>query len=163
MQKALAYPCNLLPVPRVLIRQEGVMEKLRLTLFSLAMVLVASFALSCAATSSPLSGGANPTGQLQSITLSPATADGEGPVQLIATGHYNTPPYEVAPLSATWGACYQNAPTSEVSVTATGLARCAGGAAGTYSIFAFRMTNCNAVTSCGGGCTIVGTAQLICP
>jgi hypothetical protein len=30
-------------------------------------------------------------------------------------------------------------------------------------VFAFDSTNCNAITSCGGGCTIEGTAQLTCP
>jgi hypothetical protein len=140
------------------------MEKLRLTLFSFALVLAASLALSCGTTPIPTSTPTpTPTGQLQSITVSPAIADGEGQVQFTATGHYTDPPDEVAPLSATWSACYQNAPTSEVSITSTGLAQCATGGAGTYSIVAFRMTTCNVVTSCGGGCTIAGTAQLTCP
>jgi hypothetical protein len=82
-----------------------------------------------------------------------------------STGHYNTPPYTVTPQSATWGACYQNAPTNAVSVSSTGLAQCEvpGGPVVKYSIFAFDPTTCNVINACGGGCTIAGTAQLTCP
>jgi hypothetical protein len=139
------------------------MEKLRPTLFSLALVLAASLILSCGA--SPTM---NPNRHLQSITLSPATAgalDPGGQVQFTATGHYNAAPVTVTPQPANWSACYQEAPTTSVSVTATGLAKCAvaGGPVTVYSIFAFDPTNCGAIAACGGGCTIVGTAQLTCP
>ncbi len=138
------------------------MEKLRLMLTSLVLVAAASFALSCGAASSNM----NSNRQLQSITLSPATADGQTPVQFIATGHYNAAPYTVTPQPAVWAACLQGAPTTAVSVTDAGVAQCAevgGGAAVVYSIAASDMTNCNVSTACGGGCTIVGTAQLACP
>lgn len=136
------------------------MERLRLALFLLGLVLAASFVLSC---------GASAPRQLQSITLSPATADAQdshnGQVQFTTTGHYNTAPRTVTPQSATWGVCYQNAPTSEVSVTTAGLAQCANGADGTYTIWANDPTNptCNVLGPCGEGCSIVGTAQLTCP
>jgi hypothetical protein len=137
------------------------MQKLPLTLFSLALVLAASAALSCGTTSLPA-----PTGGLQSITISPATAatgDTIMQVQFTATGHYNGPPYTLTPQPATWGACYQNAPTDQVSVTSSGLAQCAApGPNVTYSVFAFDQTNCNLLTACGGGCTVVGAAQLTC-
>jgi hypothetical protein len=138
------------------------MKKLRLALFSLGMVLAASLALSCGANSN-----SNTTGQLQSITISPATAAAGLPgqtIQFTATGHYNTAPFTVTPQPAAWGACSQNAPTTAVSVTSTGLAQCEapGGPTVEYSIFAFDMTVCNLLTACGGGCTIVGTAQLSC-
>jgi hypothetical protein len=137
------------------------MEKLRLALLLLGMVLAASLALSCGASSKSM------TGQLQSITISPATATAGLPgeqTQFTATGHYNTAPYIVTPQPATWGACYQNAPTTVVSVTSKGLAQCEAPSGPTteYSIFAFDPTNCNVITACGGGCTIVGTAQLSC-
>lgn len=80
------------------------MEKLRLTLLSLALVLTASLALSCGANSTP--------GQLQSITISPATATAGLPgqtVQFTATGHYSAAPYAVTPQPATWGACPKRA------------------------------------------------------
>ncbi len=138
------------------------MEELRFPLFLFALV-AAVFALSCGSSTS-ISGLIR---QPQSITLSPAAADAqdypEGQVQFAATGHYNTAPYTVTPQSATWGACYQNAPTMAASVTNGGLAQCASGARGIYTIFAFDMTNCNVITACGKGCTVVGTAQLTCP
>jgi hypothetical protein len=138
------------------------MANLPRALFSLGMVLAASLALSCGASSK-----LNTTGQLQSITISPTTAAAGLPgqqVQFTAIGHYNTAPYTVTPQPATWGACYSNAPTSAVSVTSTGLAQCEApsGPITAYSIFAFDQTNCNVVAACGGGCTIVGTAQLSC-
>ena len=137
------------------------MEKLRLALSSLVLILAASFTLSCGASSTP-------TGQLQSITISPITAsapDPNGEVQFTATGHYNGRPGTLTPQPATWGACYQNASTTAVTVSSTGLAQCQahGGPPATYSVFAFDPTNSGAINACGGGCTIVGTAQLTCP
>jgi hypothetical protein len=138
------------------------MKRLRSFLLSLATAVAGWLALSCGASS--ISGLIR---QPQSVTLSPATADAldylDGQVQFTATGHYSTVPYTVTPQPATWGACDQNDPTTAVSVTMGGLAQCANGASGTYTIFAFDMTNCNAITACGGGCTVVGTAQLTCP
>jgi hypothetical protein len=135
------------------------MENLRFMLSFLALVLAVSFALSCGASQRP--------SQLQSITLSPATADAQnypnGQVQFVATGYYIHPSYTVTPQSAAWGTCYQSAPTSDVSVTTRGMAQCANGATGTYTVFAFVPTNCNLITACGGGCTVQGNAQLTCP
>ena len=128
-------------------------------LSSLGLILTVSVSLSC---------GTNPRSQaqLQSIAVSPATADGQV-AQFVATGYYVNPSYTVTPQPATWGACYNGAPTTEVSVTTNGMAQCASGAAGNYTVFAFVVTNpaCESVASnaCGGGCTIVGSAQLTCP
>ena len=137
------------------------MEKLCPALSSLALILVASFTLSCGTSSSA-------PGTLQSITVSPATAsapDPDGAVQFTATGHYNGAPYAVTPQPATWGACYQNASTTALTVSSAGLAQCQAqsGPPATYSVFAFDLTNCGAINACGGGCTVVGTAQLTCP
>jgi hypothetical protein len=145
------------------------MEKLRPTLFSLALVLAASFTLSCGASQSQ--------GQLQAITLNPATADAQayphGQVQFIATGYYVNPSRTVTPLSVTWVACQQsmplNVPTTAISVTQEGVAQCASGATGTYLVSATDPSgslgtySCPAGNSCGGGCMVVGTAQLTCP
>jgi hypothetical protein len=137
------------------------MEKLQPKLFVLTLILCASFTLYC--------GG---TRQLQSITLSPASADARnysnGQVQFTATGHYNMSPGAVTPQSAEWGTCYQNVPTQAVSVTSAGLAQCGSGAVGNYTVFASDLvssgSSCTVVTACGGGCSIVqGTAQLTCP
>ena len=83
------------------------MAKLRLTFFALALVLAASLALSCGTNSMQ-----NSTGQLQSITITPAVATAPtigGEVQFTATGHYNTSLYSVTPQPAIWGACFAGA------------------------------------------------------
>jgi hypothetical protein len=105
--------------------------------------------------------------QLQSITVNPPTADAQnypnGEVPFEATGNYINPTRKVTPQAASWVACSQNAPTSAASVSSSGVGQCASGAKGTYDINAFVMTNCNVITACGGGCTVVGSAQLTCP
>lgn len=133
-------------------------------LFITLLVFAASFTLAC---------GADPSSQaarsIQSIAIAPATADAQnypgGQVQLTATGFYNTQPSPVTPQSATWGVCQQNAPTSAVTITSSGVAQCTPGAVGTYTVFAYDFPNpsCLALTACGGGCTVEGTAQLTCP
>lgn len=143
---------------RLRIRHGGVMEKLGLAFSLLALAVTASLTLSCGARSQG-------QGPLQSITLNPATADAQdypnNQVQFVATGYYTNPSRTVTPLSATWGVCYQNAATSAISVTSTGLAQCASGVVGTYSVWADDPMplgpgayNCPASTACGGGCTI---------
>jgi len=124
------------------------------------LVLVAAIALAC---------GSSPR-TLQSVSLSPATADAQGiPVQFTATGYYNNPPSPVKSLAVTWGACYQGQATTAVTVSTSGLARCGIGAVGTYTVWAFAPTGVRACpalsTNCGGTpvCTITGTAQLTCP
>jgi hypothetical protein len=124
--------------------------------------------------------GANmmPNRQLQSISISPATASAQGqPAQFTATGHWSASPVMVTPQSANWGACVQQvsgntvmqSATTEVTVSSSGLAQCASGAKGTFTVFAYDPplgstgANCDAISVCGGGCTISGTAQLTCP
>ena len=138
------------------------MKSLRLTLWSLALILCASLALSCGGTNSS-------NGKLQSISISPPSSSAlapNGQVQFTATGHYNGAPYTVTPQPAWWGACFQGAPTAAVSVSSSGLAECVtpDDPTVTYSVFAFDSGNpgCNAINACGGGCTVVGTAQLTC-
>jgi hypothetical protein len=137
------------------------MEKLRLTLFLFTLAITASFALSCGETS--ISGAIR---QPQSITLSPATADAqdypEEQVQFTATGHYNAAPYTVTPQPITaWAAC-QDGPTTDVSITAKGVAQCANGATGSYLITASSPGTCTCLAPCPSSDTI-GTAQLTCP
>jgi hypothetical protein len=137
------------------------MSKLWLALCLLGLFLVSLLALSCGTSSQ------GPTGQLQSITLMPAMADAQdypdGNVPFVATGIYADPPITIAPLTASWGVCQKGLPTVFASVSTTGVASCASGAAGAYQVFAFKPTNCTAINACGGGCTVVGTAQLTCP
>jgi hypothetical protein len=131
--------------------------------FLFLLVLTAAIALSC--------GGSSHIPQ--SVTVSPATADGTtGPVQFTATAYYNTTPSPVSPAPATWGACGANGNSSGVSINSNGLAQCTSGAAQTYIIFAFVPdpnfkgvcaspgvpASCDSY--CGGA---TGTAQLTCP
>jgi len=140
------------------------MKKLDLTLSCMGLALAAAIVLSCGS-------GTSSTRQLQSVTLNPAIADAQdyaqGQVQFIATGYYNTSPLAVTPLSASWGTCSQGASTSAITVTSGGLAQCATGAVGTYTVWAedfpFSGGGCGATTPCGGGCFVVGSAQLTCP
>ena len=112
------------------------------------------------------------TGTLESVSISPANADAQnygGQVQFTATGYYATPPFQVTPLQATWGTCYQENATSEISISNRGLAQCAAGAVGTFTVWAFAPSNAqqacsNIQTACGtGDCQVTGTAQLTCP
>ena len=109
----------------------------------------------------------NSTGSLQSISICPATADAKqygGQVQFTAVGIYDTEPSPVRPLKPQmWGACLQNAPTTAVTISDTGLAECTSAASGTYTVFASDMTNCLAIGPCGTGCFVTGYAQLTCP
>ena len=111
---------------------------------------------------------------LQSVTLSPATADGQsGPVQFTATGHFSQNPSPQQLSSANWGACYQNQTTTGVTVSSAGIAQCAEGAVGTYTVWAWAERggdSCGSVGTlpfnpCGGAgeCQVTGTAQLTCP
>jgi hypothetical protein len=104
---------------------------------------------------------------LQSISITPATAEGEA--QFTATGYYNHQPSPVSPITASWEACLQGEPTSGVSVSSNGLAQCSTGASGTYTIFGFETVSggatCNVVAACGPSpCgTVSSTAKLSCP
>lgn len=111
---------------------------------------------------------------LQSVSLSPATAGAQGnPVQFTATGYFNEQPSPLKLLPDEWGACYQNQRTVDVSVSADGLAQCAAGAVGTYTVWAWAERgggSCGPagtvpVNPCGGAgeCQVAGTAQLTCP
>jgi hypothetical protein len=109
--------------------------------------------------------------QLESLSVSPATASANGSaVQFTAAGYWSSAPITVMPQSANWGACTSDGATTEVTVSANGLASCASGATGTYMVFAWDPDYggvgpvCNAINACGGGCgRVSATAQLTCP
>lgn len=114
--------------------------------------------------------------RLQSISVSPATADAQsapnGQVQFTATGTYNTQPITVTPLQANWGTADQNGgTTTAVTINANGLAQCAAGASGVYSIGAWDLIDTSVGVTCASvgpfgepGCNaVLGTAQLTCP
>jgi len=126
-----------------------------------ALFLSAFFLQACA---NPLQ-----TRQLLSVTITPVagTATGTpGQVQFIATGTYNTEPYTVTPLTATWGV--ESYPQAIAATTQNGLATCSAGVSGTTTIEAWvqlEASACNIIDSAGRpGCGNVGaSAQLTCP
>jgi hypothetical protein len=134
---------------------------LRLTLLACATVAFSCFVIGCGA----------PTHVLQSITVAPATASGTQ-VQFTATSHWSSSPLTVTPQSVTWNVCTssEEQPTNLVTVSSSGLAQCAKGTTGTFTIYANHPAvpdtgaTCLAVNACGGGCGVVtGTAQITCP
>jgi hypothetical protein len=71
------------------------MRKYGLSVFFLAILAIA-ITLAC---------GSSPRA-LQSVSLSPPTADAQGsPVQFTATGYFNDQPSRVTLSAANWGAC----------------------------------------------------------
>ena len=96
---------------------------------SVSFLAILTIAITLACGSSPRT--------LQSVSLSPPTADAQGnPVQFMATGYFNEQPSSVTLSAANWGACHQNQRTTGVSVSAEGVAQCAAGAVGTYTVWA---------------------------
>ena len=134
-------------------------------LSSVALLLIAAIALACGSSNSSTSRAAT------ALTITPATADAvnyPNGVPFTAVATYSTPPSPVKGVQATWGACYQNDPTNDISVSTTGLAHCGPGASGVYTVWAYVIANDRGcpewVNSCGGGgCQVTGTAQLTCP
>ncbi len=111
--------------------------------------------------------GAPTSRQLVSVTISPATATAQGgQIQFVATGYYNTAPYTVTPLTATWG--IGAFPQSLGTINQNGIAACTRGSSGTTAVEAWVQVSpsvCNIIDSAGRpGCgNIWGSAQLTCP
>lgn len=128
-------------------------------LLTLSPVLLLLFVQACAA----------PTRQLLSVTVSPASGTARGsPVQFqfVATGTYNTEPYTVTPLTATWG--IQSDPQVIATTSPSGLTTCKPGGSGETTIEAWVQitpATCNVIDSAGRpGCgNLGGSAQLTCP
>jgi hypothetical protein len=152
---------NVVALFRITPNQESAVNRSVSLILLALLVLVSAIALACGVSSRTL----------QSIAMNPAVANANGSaVQFVATGNYDAPPLHVTPQPATWGACQQNIPTNDVSVTSSGFAQCASGAAGTYTVFAYVNTNLGSCrqtvpqSQCGTGpCIVTGTAQLTCP
>ena len=112
----------------------------------------------------------NTSRELLSVTISPDTgtahAAPNSQVQFVATGTYNTEPYTVTPLQATWGVTYY--PQAIASTTQNGLATCASGVSGATTIEGWVQTSppaCESIDSAGRpGCgNVGGSAKLTCP
>lgn len=136
------------------------MKHTALPFFFFLLVVTAAITLACGSSPTPT------MHTLQSVAVAPAIADAKdfpgGAVTFTATGYYTSRPSPVEPLNAAWGACYQNAPTTDISIS-NGVAHCTAGASGNYSVFASVATTCTVITACGGGCQVSGYAQLTCP
>jgi len=72
--------------------------------------------------------------QLQSISISPATANGQ--VQFVATGHYNQAPVTMSPLPVLWAVYLPNG-KSGATITQSGVAQCELGVSSPFSILAW--------------------------
>jgi hypothetical protein len=128
-------------------------------LFLFLLILVAIITLACGSPTSP-------TPILQRVNINPPAAEGQA--QFTALGFYEPPNPAPVVLTATWDACYQNEPTTEVTVSSAGFAQCGVGASGTYTVFGSAPSGAPVcpefVALCGGGgCQVAGTAQLNCP
>jgi len=150
-------------LPGILRGRRSAMRRFGLSVFFIAVLAIAT-TLAC---------GSSPR-ILQSVSLTPPTAGAQGsPVQFTATGYFNQQPSPVKLLTANWGACYQNQRTAAVSVSADGLAQCAAGAVGTYTVWAVAQRGGDScgpagtipANPCGGAgeCQVTGAAQLTCP
>jgi hypothetical protein len=87
-------------------------------------------------------------------------------VQFVATGTYNTAPYTVTPLTATWG--ISGYPQQLGTITQNGLAACSKSSSGTTTVEAWVQLSgpvCTVIDSAGRpACNNVwGSAQLSCP
>jgi len=136
------------------------MRNLQSMVAGFTLPLLVSAGLSCGTGMSNKAGDPQP----RSITLSPSSADAQtytdGQVPFQATGHYAD---KSVPQPVRWGVCQNGMSTTAVTVTQTGVAQCTAAAKGVYTVFGYEMTECNVLSACGGGCMIVGTAQLTCP
>jgi hypothetical protein len=108
----------------------------------------------------------SPNRVLQSMTVSPATADAQtspqGQVQFTATGTFSKPPSPgavtfVAPYSGSWSSSNPNIAT----VSQSGVGVCVSGASGTVTVKA--VASSNSATGTRMSTAVSGTAKLICP
>jgi hypothetical protein len=118
--------------------------------------------------------GCGSSRQLQSVTLSPATADAQnfpnGQVQFTATGTYSSSPSPVQLTSqaVTWcvgstsGLCVGNI-NPGATLDQNGLAQCVPGFAGTVTILAGTGSSVMMNPDGGTQLTVFGAAQMICP
>jgi hypothetical protein len=142
-------------------------------LFSFLLVVLAAFALACGSPASHLSPSCSsaPTqtnnGMPESVTMCPAVADAkdfpDGQVQFLMIGTFTTAPSPALVPTPIWGSCQQEAPTTGVIVSSAGVAHCASGASGTYTVWATGgPVLCNVIGPCGA-CGPTATAQFTCP
>lgn len=141
--------------------------------FTLLLIFAAAITLACGSPASHISPSCSsaPTqtnsGMPQSVLLCPATADAkdypDGEVQFLMIGSFATSPSPALVPGPMWGSCQNQAPTTGVTVNSKGLAHCASGASGTYTVWATGgPLTCLVISPCGA-CGPTATAQLTCP
>ena len=107
--------------------------------------------------------------QLQSISISPSIADAQsspnGQVQFVATGHYNRAPMSSSPLPVLWGLLPGMSGQAGATITQSGLAQCAQGASGSFSVATWAPADPNISIGqlSSAKKAVVGTAVLTCP
>jgi hypothetical protein len=115
--------------------------------------------------------GSNSNRVLQSIAVTPATADAQssanGQVQFTATGTFSKAPSPslvtfVAPYSGGWQVSDSTVATLLATGTGTATVQCVTGASGTVTITAMASANAAMGTQATGVAT-VGKASLTCP
>jgi hypothetical protein len=142
-------------------------------LFFFLLVLAAAITLACGSPMSLISSAcssaptATNSGMPQSVNVCPAVADAKdypgGQIQFVAIGDFNTGPSPALPKPVQWGVCQQGQSTTGITVSMIGVAQCASGASGTYTVWATGgPILCNVIRPCGA-CGQTGTAQLTCP
>ncbi len=120
-----------------------------------------------------LSSSCGSSRELNSISVSPATADAQkfpnGQVQFTATGTFNMAPTTVTPLSVTWcpqATCGVGTPANVgITIDGNGLGQCEPTFSGTVTIVAEAPRNPGAMIMPMSGMNgmVSGTAQITCP
>jgi hypothetical protein len=142
-------------------------------LLSFVLLVAAALTLACGSPASHLSPSCSSVpsqtnnGIPQSVTLCPAAADAkdfpDGEIQFVAIGSYSSGPSPALPNPVLWGSCQNQAPTTGIVVSTTGLAHCASGASGKYTVWATAgPIMCLVISPCGA-CAPTAQAQLTCP
>lgn len=107
-------------------------------------------------------GSGNSPRQLQSISLSPTSADAQnfpnGQVQFTATGTFTQPPSPAPTTPLSWNL----SDATLATVSQNGVAQCKSGAVGATKVLALGGTAPCVGTGCAAA-LIVGSAQLTCP
>jgi len=143
------------------------MKDHRAILFSvLGFLVFIAFIQGCGGASSI--GSSGPGHQLIAVTISPTTGTAPsagGQVQFVATGTYNSAPYTVTPIEASWGVT--SYPQAIATTDQTGLATCKQGSPGTTTVEAWVQESgavCNVIDPAGRpACNnIWSSAQLTC-
>jgi hypothetical protein len=106
--------------------------------------------------------------QLQSISITPATATAQaganGQIQFVAAGHYNRAPTSVSPLAVLW-VIYPPKGNTGAIITQAGVAQCTAGAASSFSVLAYAPADPSIPISelTKAKKVVLGTGQLTCP